>query len=49
MQMLPANHWAEHRVPNGGARERTEGGKGIFNPIGRTTISAIQTPKAPRD
>jgi len=25
MWMLAANHWTEHRDPNGGVRERTEG------------------------
>jgi hypothetical protein len=28
------DHWA----PNGGARESTQGAKGICNPIGGTTI-----------
>jgi hypothetical protein len=28
----------DHRVPNGGARESTQGAKGICNPIGGTTI-----------
>jgi hypothetical protein len=37
-----ANHWTEHRVPNGGVRERTEGAEGVCNPIGRTTISTNQ-------
>jgi hypothetical protein len=27
-----------HSAPNGGARESTQGAKGICNPIGRTTI-----------
>jgi hypothetical protein len=31
-----------HRAPNGGARERTQGSKGICNPIGRTTILTNQ-------
>jgi hypothetical protein len=26
-----------HRAPNGGARESTQGAKGICNPIGGTT------------
>jgi hypothetical protein len=29
----------EHRVPNGGVRERTEGADGVFNSLGRTTIA----------
>jgi hypothetical protein len=32
----------EHRVPNGGVRERTEGIERVCNPIGRTTISTNQ-------
>jgi hypothetical protein len=28
----------EHRAPNGGARENTEGVEGVGNPIGGTTI-----------
>jgi hypothetical protein len=44
--MLSVNHWTEHRVPNGGVRERTEGAEGVYNPIGRTTISANQTPQS---
>ena len=44
-RMLAANHWTEHRVPNGGVRERTEGAEGVCNPIGRTTISTNQTPQ----
>jgi hypothetical protein len=31
-------------VPNGGAREMTEGAEGGCNPIGKTTISTKQTP-----
>jgi hypothetical protein len=42
-QMLPANHWAKHGVPNGGVRERSEGAEGVCNPIGRTAISTNQT------
>jgi hypothetical protein len=33
-QMLTANHWTEHRVPNEGVRERTEEAEGVCNPIG---------------
>jgi hypothetical protein len=28
---------------------RTEGAEGVYNPIGRTTISTNQSPTAPRD
>ena len=37
--MLEAKHWTEHKIPNVGVRERTEGAAGICNHIGRTTIS----------
>ncbi|KRY63398.1 hypothetical protein T11_520, partial [Trichinella zimbabwensis] len=30
--MLTANHWTEHRVPNGGVRERMEGAERVCNP-----------------
>jgi hypothetical protein len=40
--MLEDNHWTEHRVPNGGVRERTEGDEEVCNPIERT-ISTNQT------
>jgi hypothetical protein len=33
----------EKGVSNGGVRERTEGGEGVFSLIGRTTISSNQT------
>jgi hypothetical protein len=36
--MLTAIHWTEHRVPNEGARERTQGAEGVCSPIGGTTI-----------
>ena len=42
-QTLPANHWPENRVSNGGGRERTEGAKGVWNPIGKGTVSTNQT------
>jgi hypothetical protein len=32
------SYWMDHRVPNGGARESTQGTEGICNPIGRTSI-----------
>jgi hypothetical protein len=37
----------EHRAPNGGARESTQGAKGVCNPIGRTTIWTNQYPPHP--
>jgi hypothetical protein len=35
----------DHRAPNGGARESTQGAKGIFNPIGGTTYELTSTPE----
>ena len=32
--MLTAIHWLEHRVPNEGARESTQGVEGVCSPIG---------------
>jgi hypothetical protein len=47
--MLAANHWiTKHRVPNGGARDRTEGDEGVCNLIGRTT-STNQTPQSSQE
>jgi hypothetical protein len=48
-RMLAANHQTEHDDHNGWVKGRTEGAEGVYNPIGRTTISTNQTPKAPRD
>jgi hypothetical protein len=42
--MLSANHWTEHKVHNGGARERTQGTEGVCSPIGGTTICDNQHP-----
>jgi hypothetical protein len=36
--MLTVIYWMEHRAPNGGVRESTQGAEGVCNPIGRTTI-----------
>jgi len=44
--MLTVNYWMDHRAPNGGARESTQGGKGICNPIGGTTLWTNQYPGA---
>jgi hypothetical protein len=30
--MLAAIHWSEHGIPNEGARERTQGAEGVFQP-----------------
>ena len=44
--MLLANRWTEHKVPNDGARERTEGAEGACSPIGRITIWTNQYPQS---
>jgi hypothetical protein len=36
--MITVSYWMEHRAPNGGAREITQGAKGNCNPIGGTTL-----------
>jgi hypothetical protein len=36
MHMLAANHWTDHKDPNGGVRGRTEGAEGVSKPIGKT-------------
>jgi hypothetical protein len=46
MWMLTANHWTEHGKPNGEVRERKEGAEGVYNPIGRTTVSINQIPQS---
>ena len=35
---LSVSHWTEHRVPNRGARERTQGAEGVCSTIEGTTI-----------
>jgi hypothetical protein len=35
----------DHRAPNGGARESTQGAKGICNPIGGTKYELTSTPE----
>jgi hypothetical protein len=42
--MLTVSYWMDHRAPNRGARERTQGAKGICNPIDGTTICSNQYP-----
>jgi hypothetical protein len=41
--MLTISYWMDHSAPNGGARESTQGAKGVCNPIGGT-ISTNQYP-----
>jgi hypothetical protein len=36
--MLTVIYKMEHRAPNVGARESTQGAEGVCNPIGGTTI-----------
>jgi hypothetical protein len=43
--MLTVSYWMEHRAPNGGARESTEGSKGV-HPLGGTTIWTNQPSRA---
>jgi hypothetical protein len=38
------SYWMDHRAPNGGARESTQGAKGICNPMGETTLRTNQYP-----
>ena len=38
MWMLTVSYWMDHRASNEGARESTQGDKGICNPIGGTTL-----------
>jgi hypothetical protein len=47
--MLSANHLTEYRVPNGGARERTERAEGVCSPIGVTTIWTNQYPQSSQE
>jgi hypothetical protein len=44
-----AFHWSEHRVPNGGARERTHKAEGVCNSIGGTTASTNQYPQSSQE
>jgi hypothetical protein len=36
--MLTVSYWMEHRAPNEGTRESTQGAEGVCNPIGGTTL-----------
>jgi len=46
MWMLTVNHWTENKDLSGRVRGKTEGDKGVCNPIGRTTVSTNQTPQS---
>jgi hypothetical protein len=48
-QMLTANHWTEHRDPNGAVRERTEEAEGVCHPIERTKISINKSPQSSQE
>ena len=41
---LTVSYWMEHRASNGGARESTQGAKGVCNPTRGTTIWINQYP-----
>ena len=43
--MLTVSYWMDHRAPNGGARESTQGGKGVCNPIGEQQYELTNTPE----
>jgi hypothetical protein len=42
--MLIVIYWMDHRAPNEGARESTQGAKGVCTPTGGTTICTNQYP-----
>ena len=42
--MLTVSYWMDHRAPNGGARESTQGAEGICNPTGGKPILTNQYP-----
>jgi len=44
--MLTIIHWAEHKVPNEGARESTQRTEGVCGPLGRSTIWINQYPQS---
>ena len=44
--MLKVSYWMEHRAPNGGGRESTQGAGGICNPIGGSAIRTNQYPQS---
>jgi hypothetical protein len=44
--MLTENHLTKHRGWNGAIMGRNEGAEGVYNPIGRTTISTNQKPQS---
>jgi hypothetical protein len=47
-QMLTANHWTEHGIPDGGVGEGTEGAEGSCRPMREATASTSQKPQSSR-
>ena len=47
--MLTVSYWMEHRAPNGGARESTQGAEGICNPIGEQQYELTNTHPLPSE
>jgi hypothetical protein len=46
--MLSANHWTEHKIPIGGARQRTKGAEGACSTISGAQYEPASTPRAPK-
>ena len=46
--MIAVNHWTEHRVPDGGVEEGTEGAEGVCIPMEGAMVSTSQTPRNSR-
>jgi hypothetical protein len=44
--MFTVIRWTEHRVPNEGVRESTQGAEGVCSPIGGTIIGTNQYPQS---
>jgi hypothetical protein len=44
--MLTVIYWMEHRAPNKGARESTQGAKGVCNPIEEQQSGLTSTPQS---
>ena len=43
--MLTVSYWMDHRAPNGGAKESTQGAGGMCNPIGGKHYELTSTPE----
>jgi hypothetical protein len=43
--MLTVIYWMKHRAPNEGARECTQGAKGVCNPIERVELTSTPPPE----